>query len=82
MQFAKRMDRFGAGIFSKLLEIKNEKLEQGGQGGVGAHPVILPVSADHTAVQSDIHCLLCRNHLDLCTVKICLGNTVFLVQQL
>ena len=31
MQFAKRMDRFGAGIFSKLLEIKNEKLEQGGQ---------------------------------------------------
>ena len=31
MQFAKRMDRFGAGIFSKLLDIKNEKLEQGGQ---------------------------------------------------
>ena len=31
MQFAKRMDQFGAGIFSKLLEIKKEKLEQGGQ---------------------------------------------------
>lgn len=31
MQFAKRMDQFGAGIFSKLLEIKKEKMEQGGQ---------------------------------------------------
>ena len=25
MEFAKRMDRFGAGIFSKLAEIKKEK---------------------------------------------------------
>lgn len=31
MQFAKRMDRFGAGIFSRLLEIKKEKLDQGEQ---------------------------------------------------
>lgn len=29
MQFAKRMDRFGEGIFSKLLEIKRQKQEQG-----------------------------------------------------
>lgn len=31
MQFAKRMDRFGEGIFSKLSEIKKEKLERGEQ---------------------------------------------------
>ena len=29
MQFARRMDRFGEGIFSKLLEIKNSKLKNG-----------------------------------------------------
>ena len=29
MQFAKRMDRFGEGIFSKLAEIKKEKLAKG-----------------------------------------------------
>lgn len=29
MQFSKRMDQFGEGIFSKLLEIKKKKLEQG-----------------------------------------------------
>lgn len=29
MQFAKRMDRFGEGIFSKLLEIKRQKEEKG-----------------------------------------------------
>ncbi|WP_040950348.1 aminotransferase class I/II-fold pyridoxal phosphate-dependent enzyme [Gorillibacterium massiliense] len=29
MQFAKRMDRFGEGIFTKLLEIKRRRLEQG-----------------------------------------------------
>lgn len=29
MQFAKRMDRFGEGIFSKLAEIKKEKLARG-----------------------------------------------------
>lgn len=29
MQFAKRMDQFGEGIFSKLLEIKRRKQEQG-----------------------------------------------------
>lgn len=31
MQFAKRMDHFGEGIFSKLLEIKKEKSERGEQ---------------------------------------------------
>lgn len=31
MQFAKRMERFGEGIFSKLLEIKKQKLERGEQ---------------------------------------------------
>lgn len=31
MQFAKRMDRFGDGIFSTLLEIKRQKLERGEQ---------------------------------------------------
>lgn len=31
MQFAKRMDQFGAGIFSRLLEIKKEKRDQGEQ---------------------------------------------------
>ena len=29
MQFAERMDRFGEGIFSKLLEIKRQKEERG-----------------------------------------------------
>lgn len=29
MEFAKRMDRFGEGIFSKLAEIKKQKLERG-----------------------------------------------------
>ena len=29
MEFAKRMDRFGAGIFSKLAEIKKEKTAKG-----------------------------------------------------
>ncbi|MEG0689272.1 MAG: aminotransferase class I/II-fold pyridoxal phosphate-dependent enzyme, partial [Hungatella sp.] len=29
MQFAKRMDRFGEGIFSALLEIKRQKTERG-----------------------------------------------------
>lgn len=29
MEFAKRMDRFGEGIFSKLAEIKRQKLERG-----------------------------------------------------
>lgn len=29
MQFAKRMDRFGEGIFSRLLEIKKQKIELG-----------------------------------------------------
>ncbi|NTV89536.1 MAG: aminotransferase class I/II-fold pyridoxal phosphate-dependent enzyme, partial [Clostridiales bacterium] len=29
MQFARRMDRFGEGIFTKLLEIKKKKLERG-----------------------------------------------------
>ncbi len=29
MEFAKRMDRFGEGIFSKLAEMKKEKLEKG-----------------------------------------------------
>lgn len=29
MQFAKRMDQFGEGIFTKLLEIKRCRLEQG-----------------------------------------------------
>ena len=29
MEFAKRMDRFGEGIFSKLAEIKKQKLKQG-----------------------------------------------------
>lgn len=31
MKFAKRMDRFGEGIFSKLLEIKKQKMERGEQ---------------------------------------------------
>jgi len=29
MQFAERMNRFGEGIFSKLLEIKRQKEEKG-----------------------------------------------------
>ena len=29
MKFAKRMDRFGEGVFSKLAEIKKRKLEAG-----------------------------------------------------
>lgn len=29
MRFAERMDRFGEGIFSKLLEIKRQKEERG-----------------------------------------------------
>ena len=29
MEFAKRMDRFGEGIFSKLAEIKKEKTAKG-----------------------------------------------------
>ena len=29
MKFAKRMDRFGEGIFSKLAEIKKEKTAKG-----------------------------------------------------
>ena len=44
MEFAKRMDRFGEGIFSKLAEIKKQKLKQGEEvidlsiaGGAGAH---------------------------------------------
>ena len=49
---------------------------------IRAHTVILSIGTDEAAVQSDINGLVCRNHLDLCTVKICLGNTVFLVQQL
>ena len=31
MKFAKRMDRFGEGVFSKLAEIKKRKLEAGEQ---------------------------------------------------
>lgn len=31
MKFAKRMDRFGEGIFSKLLEMKKQKMERGEQ---------------------------------------------------
>ena len=34
MEFAKRMDRFGEGIFSKLAEIKKQKLKQGDEGYV------------------------------------------------
>ena len=31
MQFSKRMERFGSGIFSVLLEQKNEVLKKGGK---------------------------------------------------
>ena len=31
------------------------QLEQGGQGGIGAHPVVVAVGADQGAVEADVH---------------------------
>lgn len=58
MQFAERMDRFGEGIFSKLLEIKKQKEEKG-------DPVIdLSVGAPNIPPAKHITDALCRAAAD------------------
>lgn len=54
MQFAKRMDRFGEGIFSKLLEIKKQKLEK------GEHVTDLGVGAPNIPPAKHIRDALCE----------------------
>lgn len=58
MKFAKRMDRFGEGIFSKLLEMKQRKLESG-------EPVIdLSIGAPNIPPADHIREALCRAAAD------------------
>ena len=54
MKFAKRMDRFGEGIFSKLLEIKKQKLEK------GEHVTDLGVGAPNIPPAKHIRDALCE----------------------
>ena len=51
------------------------------QGSVGADTVILSISTDHAAIQSDIHCFVGRYHLDLGTAEICFCNAVAVMQK-
>ncbi|MDO5349389.1 MAG: aminotransferase class I/II-fold pyridoxal phosphate-dependent enzyme [Lachnospiraceae bacterium] len=58
MKFAKRMDRFGEGIFSKLLEMKQRKLESG-------EPVIdLSIGAPNIPPAEHIREALCKAAAD------------------
>ncbi len=52
------------------------------QGGIGAHPVIVAVSADHTAVKADIRRTEGGNKGDLCGDQVAFHNTVLLMEQL
>lgn len=54
MEFAKRMDRFGEGIFSKLLEVKKRKLEEGGK------VIDLSIGAPNIPPAEHIREALCR----------------------
>lgn len=58
MKFAKRMDRFGEGIFSKLAEVKRQKLEQ------GEEVIDLSIGAPNIPPASHITEALCRAAAD------------------
>ena len=58
MEFAKRMDRFGEGIFSKLAEIKKQKLKQ------GEEVIDLSIGAPNIPPASHITEALCKAAAD------------------
>ena len=63
MEFAKRMDRFGEGVFSMLAQMKNKKIEEGGSIvdlSIGA-PNIPP--APHILKALSEECLKSENYL-------------------
>lgn len=63
MEFAKRMDRFGEGVFSMLAQMKNKKIEEGGSIvdlSIGA-PNIPP--APHILKALSEECLKPENYL-------------------
>ena len=51
----------------------------GAVAGSCAHLVILSVSADQAAVQTDIRCFYCRHKFDLCTQEILLRHAEALI---
>ena len=56
------------------------QVQQGLEGRVAAHPVIVTVSADQGAVKTDVHGVEGGDRLDLGGDEVRLGDAVLLVQ--
>ena len=60
MKFAKRMDRFGEGIFSRLAEIKNKRISE------GKEVIDLSIGAPNIPPAEHIRKALCEEAGELC----------------
>ena len=56
------------------------RIEQGGQAGVSAHPVVVAIGADEGAVKAHIPCLLGRNGRQVSGEEVLLGDAVLLME--